>query len=331
VTVHPIRSEASTRGARMLRTALGPAIAAWLDDAAVIEVMLNPDGRLWIDRLGDGIADTGMTMSAADGERIVRLVAHHVGAEVHARSPRVSAELPESGERFEGLIPPVVAAPAFAIRKPAVAVFTLGDYVAAGIMSPFQADALRRGVETRANILVAGGTGSGKTTLVNALLAEVAKTADRIVLIEDTRELQCRAPNLVAMRTKDGVISLSDLVRSSLRLRPDRIPIGEVRGSEALDLIKAWGTGHPGGVGTIHAGTALGALRRMEQLIQEAVVTVPRLAVAETIDLIAVLVRDGHGRRLAELARVEGLGADGDYALSPIITAPTIQSAGDPQ
>ena len=331
MTVHPIRSEASTRGARMLRTALGPAIAAWLDDAAVIEVMLNPDGRLWIDRLGDGIADTGMTMSAADGERIVRLVAHHVGAEVHARSPRVSAELPESGERFEGLIPPVVAAPAFAIRKPAVAVFTLGDYVAAGIMSPFQADALRRGVETRANILVAGGTGSGKTTLVNALLAEVAKTADRIVLIEDTRELQCRAPNLVAMRTKDGVISLSDLVRSSLRLRPDRIPIGEVRGSEALDLIKAWGTGHPGGVGTIHAGTALGALRRMEQLIQEAVVTVPRLAVAETIDLIAVLVRDGHGRRLAELARVEGLGADGDYALSPIITAPTIQSAGDPQ
>ncbi|WP_197421637.1 ATPase, T2SS/T4P/T4SS family, partial [Sphingobium sp. CCH11-B1] len=132
-----------------------------------------------------------------------------------------------------------------------------------------------------------GGTGSGKTTLVNALLVEVAKTTDRIVLIEDTRELQCAAPNLVAMRTKDGVVSLSDLVRSSLRLRPDRIPIGEVRGAEALDLLKAWGTGHPGGIGTIHAGTALGALRRMEQLIQEAVVTVPRALLAETIDLIA--------------------------------------------
>ena len=305
----------------MLRTALGSSIAAWLDDPAVIEVMLNPDGRLWLDRLGEGISDTGSSLTAADGERIVRLVAHHVGVEVHARSPRVSAELPEGGERFEGLLPPVVTAPAFAIRKPAVAVFTLDHYAAAGIMRPDAAIALRQGVEARANILVAGGTGSGKTTLVNALLAEVAKTTDRIVLIEDTRELQCAAPNLVAMRTKDGVVSLSDLVRSSLRLRPDRIPIGEVRGAEALDLLKAWGTGHPGGIGTIHAGTALGALRRMEQLIQEAVVTVPRALLAETIDIIAVLVRDGHGRRLAELARVDGLdAATGDYRLTPLTT-----------
>ena len=310
----------------MLRTALGSSIAAWLDDPAVIEVMLNPDGRLWLDRLGEGISDTGLSLTAADGERIVRLVAHHVGVEVHARSPRVSAELPEGGERFEGLLPPVVTAPAFAIRKPAVAVFTLDDYAAAGIMRRDAAIALRQGVEARANILVAGGTGSGKTTLVNALLAEVAKTTDRIVLIEDTRELQCAAPNLVAMRTKDGVVSLSDLVRSSLRLRPDRIPIGEVRGAEALDLLKAWGTGHPGGIGTIHAGTALGALRRMEQLIQEAVVTVPRALLAETIDIIAVLVRAGHGRRLAELARVEGLdAATGDYRLTPLTTP----NAGD--
>src|SRR5436305_10862058 len=135
---------------------------------------------------------------------------------------------------------------------------------------------LQAATADRRNILVAAGTSTRKTTLVNALLAEIARTADRIVLIEDTRELQCKAENLVALRTRDGVASLSDLVRSSLRLRPDRIPIGEVRGAEALDLLKAWGTGHPGGVGTIHAGTALGALRRLEQLIQEAVVTVPR-------------------------------------------------------
>jgi len=314
--VHPIRSEASIRGARMLRTALGPSISTWLEDPAVVEVMLNPDGRLWVDRLAEGVSDTGQLLPAADGERIVRLVAHHVGVEVHARSPRVSAELPETGERFEGLLPPVVAAPAFAIRKPAVAIFTLDDYVRAGIMSADQADVLRTGVADRSNILVAGGTSTGKTTLTNALLAEVARTNDRVVLIEDTRELQCAAPNLVAMRTKDGVATLSDLVRSSLRLRPDRIPIGEVRGAEALDLLKAWGTGHPGGVGTIHAGTALGALRRLEQLIQEAVVTVPRALIGETIDLIAVLVRDGHGRRLSELARVEGLGPDGDYRLT---------------
>ncbi|MFC3726492.1 P-type conjugative transfer ATPase TrbB [Neoaquamicrobium sediminum] len=314
-------SEGLARGARMLRTALGPAIARLLEDAAIVEVMLNPDGRIWIDRLSEGLSDTGERLSPADGERIVRLVAHHVGAEVHAGAPRVSAELPETGERFEGLLPPVVSAPAFAIRKPAVAVFTLNDYVAAGIMSAAQAGALRQGVASRANILVAGGTSTGKTTLTNALLAEVAKTSDRVVIIEDTRELQCAAPNLVAMRTKDGVASLSDLVRSSLRLRPDRIPVGEVRGSEALDLLKAWGTGHPGGVGTIHAGSAIGALRRMEQLIQEAVVTVPRALIAETIDLVAVLSGRGSARRLSELARVEGLGPGGDYRVTPAVTA----------
>ena len=315
MAIHHLNQEAISRSARMLRTALGPAIALWLEDPDVVEVMLNPDGRLWIDRLASGLVDTGERLLPSDGERIVRLVAHHVGAEVHAGSPRVSAELPETGERFEGLLPPVVTAPAFAIRKRAVAVFTLDDYVAAGIMCARQAETLRAAVVDRCNILVAGGTSTGKTTLTNALLAEVAKTADRVVVIEDTRELQCKAQNLVGLRTRDGVASLSDLVRSSLRLRPDRIPIGEVRGAEALDLLKAWGTGHPGGIGTIHAGSALGALRRLEQLIQEVVVTVPRALIAETIQLIAVLAGRGSDRRLAELARVEGLGPDGDYVL----------------
>nr|WP_299739489.1 P-type conjugative transfer ATPase TrbB [uncultured Roseobacter sp.] len=306
----------------MLRTALGPAIAAWLDEDAIVEVMLNPCGRLWVDRLGDGLSDTGEELSPEDGERIVRLVAHHVGAEVHAEAPRVSAELPGTGERFEGLLPPVVAAPTFAIRKPAVAVFTLDDYVGSGIIDPSAAKTLRDAVLSRANILVAGGTSTGKTTLTNALLAEVAKTSDRVVLIEDTRELQCTTPNLVALRTKDGVATLSDLVRSSLRLRPDRIPIGEVRGPEALDLLKAWGTGHPGGIGTIHAGSAMGALRRLEQLIQEAVVTVPRALIADTIDVLAILQGRGADRRLSDLTRVTGLTADGDYALHSLLISP---------
>ena len=280
----------------MLRSGFGPKIAEWLADPVIIEVVLNPDGCLWIDRLGEGMADTGETLSGEVAERIVRLVAHHVGATVHPLSPRLSAELPESGERFEGLIPPVVTAPCFAIRKPAVAVFTLADYVTSGILTADQAAVLEAAVASRANILVAGGTGTGKTTLVNALLAEIARTGDRVVLIEDTRELQCTAPNLVAMRTKDGAATLSELVRSALRLRPDRIPIREVRGAEALDLVKAWGTGHPGGVGTIHAGSVLGALRRLEQLVQEAVVTVPR-------------------RRLAELAWVDGIDARGDFRI----------------
>jgi len=317
VNSQPVPAEAFLRGARMLRTALGPAIAAYLEDPSIVEVMLNPDGRLWIDRLSGGLEATGTVIAASDAERILRLVAHHVGAEVHSGSPRISAELPETGERFEGLVPPVVAAPCFAIRRPAIAVFTLDDYVKAGIMPVAQAVQLRFAVAARKNILVVGGTSTGKTTLVNALLAEVAKTNDRVVLIEDTRELQCAAPNLVALRTKDGAASLSDLVRSALRLRPDRIPIGEVRGAEALDLLKAWGTGHPGGIGTLHAGSAIGAVRRLEQLIQEAVVTVPRALIAETIDLIAVLSGRGASRRLAELARIEVFDDLGDYIVKP--------------
>ncbi len=308
--------ETLSRSARMLRTALGSAIATYLEDDQIVEVMLNPDGRLWVDRLKGGLAETSETISAHDGERIIRLVAHHVGAEVHERAPRISAELPETGERFEGLLPPVVAAPTFAIRKPAVAVFTLDQYVSSRIMTKAQAKSLRLAVENRLNILVAGGTSTGKTTLTNALLAEVAKTSDRVVLIEDTRELQCQAQNLVSLRTKEGVSTLTDLVRASLRLRPDRIPIGEVRGPEALDLLKAWGTGHPGGVGTIHAGSGLGALRRLEQLIQEAVVTVPRALISETINIIAVLSGRGSERRLKELVQVHGLDANGDYRLT---------------
>jgi P-type conjugative transfer ATPase TrbB len=321
---HP---EARGRRRAMLRTAMGKDIAQALSDPAVIEVMVNPDGSLRLDRLGQGRIDTGVRLGAPEVERIIRLVASHVRIEAHAGNPVVSAELPETGERFEGLLPPIVAAPTFAIRKPAVAIFTLEDYVAAGIILRDQATFLRLAVENRRNVLVAGGTSTGKTTLVNALLAEVAKTSDRVILIEDTRELQCQAPNLVALRTKDGVASLSDLVRSSLRLRPDRIPIGEVRGAEALDLLKAWGTGHPGGIGTIHAGSAIGALRRLEQLIQEAVVTVPRALIAETINVIAVLAGHGAQRRLIELAAVEGLDKRGDYRL---ITAAKLTSLGDP-
>lgn len=299
----------------MLHTAFGPTISHLLDDPTVVEIMLNPDGRLWADRLKSGLADTGERLAPEDGERIIRVVAHHIGAETHAASPRLSAELPGSGERFEGLLPPLVVAPAFSIRKPASFIFTLDDYVSAGVMSAEQATALRSGVRDRRNILIAGATSSGKTTLANALLHEIAAIGDRVVLIEDTRELQCAAPNLVALRTKDGVASLTDLVRSALRLRPDRIPIGEVRGPEALDLLKAWGTGHPGGIATLHAGTAIGALLRLEQLIQEAVVTAPRPLIAETIDLIVVLTGRGPHRRLSELVQLAGLTPDGGYRL----------------
>lgn len=315
--------QAQDRRRAMLRTAMGPVIASALADPAVIEVMVNPDGSLRLDRLGEGRIDTGKRLEPAEVERIIRLVASHVRVEVHAGNPVVSAELPPrddgiSGERFEGLLPPVSTAPCFAIRKPAAKVYTLDDYVADRIVTPVQADALRKAVRDRRNLLIAGGTSSGKTTLANALLAEVAGLDERVILIEDTRELQCAAPDCVALRTRPGAVSLADLVRSTLRLRPDRIIVGEVRGAEALDMLKAWNTGHPGGIATVHANSARSALYRLEQLVQETVVTVPRRLIAEAIDLVIFIQGRGIGRRIETIAEVTGLDADGDYAVTDL-------------
>ncbi len=251
----------------MLRTAMGPAIATALAGATVTEVMVNPDGRLWIDRHGDGRIDTGGRLEASDAERIIRMVARHIGQECHRDRPVVSAELPETGERFEGLLPPVSPSPCFAIRKPARVLYRLSDYVDAQIISPLQAKAPREAVEAQKNIVIAGGTSAGKTTLVNALLAEASLSGDRVILIEDTRELHCAAEDCVSLRTKPGGVALADLVRSTLGLRPDRIIVGKVRGPEALDMLKAWNTGHPGRITTLHANFAHVGLYRLEQLI----------------------------------------------------------------
>jgi type IV secretion system protein TrbB len=311
-------TEARGRRRAMLRTAMGPAIGAALADPGVIEVMVNPDGSLRLDRLGEGRVDTGARLGTADVERIIRLVASHVRVEVHVGNPVVSAELPETGERFEGILPPVSTAPCFSIRKPAAKVYTLDDYIADRILSPLQAEALRRAVADRRNLLIAGGTSSGKTTLANALLAEVARLEERVILIEDTRELQCAAPDCVALRTKPGVVSLADLVRSTLRLRPDRIIVGEVRGPEALDLLKAWNTGHPGGIATVHANSARAALYRLEQLIQETVMAVPRRLIAEAIDYVVFIQGRGLARRVEAIAEVTGLDANGDYQVTEL-------------
>lgn len=313
-------SELLERRRAMLRTAMGPAIAAALADPLVVEVMVNPDGALRLDRLGSGRCDTGEVMEPARIERIIRLVASHIRAEVHGAAPIVSAELPPhaeglAGERFEGVLPPVAAGPCFSIRKPASRIYTLTDYVGDGIMTVGAARLLSLAVVERRNILVAGGTSSGKTTLANALLAELAPRDERVIIIEDTRELQCAAPDTVALRTRPGIVAMSDLVRSTLRLRPDRIIVGEVRGPEALDMLKAWNTGHPGGIATVHANSAGSALYRIEQLIQEAVVTVPRRLIAEAIDLVAFIAGRGTARRIDSIAVVEGLDAAGDYAL----------------
>jgi type IV secretion system protein VirB11 len=259
-------------------------------------------------------------MSASDAERIIRLVATHVRAEVHAGSPILSAELPETGERFEGVLPPVVRAPAFAIRKRASTVLRLCEYVADGILTDAQAAVIRGAIRDRLNILIAGGTSTGKTTLANALLQEIATTGDRVIVLEDTVELQCVAEDHVPLRTRPGIVSMRELVRSTLRLRPDRIVVGEVRGGEALDLLKAWGTGHPGGIATIHAGSAIGALARLEQLILEVTITPPRALIAEAINLIVFIAGRGRSRRVEELVRLTGLDG-GTYKLEPVAVA----------
>ena len=312
----------------MLHSAMGPAIAAALDDPRVIEIMVNPDGALRLDLLGEGRVDTDIILGPSEVERIIRLVASHVRAEVHAGAPILSAELPSqtegrAGERFEGILPPVAVGPCFAIRKPAYRPYSIGDYVSDGIISDTAAALLRRAVHERWNILVAGGTSSGKTTLANALLGEIGATEERLILIEDTRELQSPSVDTVALRTRAGIITMTDLVRSTLRLRPDRIIVGEVRGPEALDMLKAWNTGHPGGIATVHANGSSAALGRLESLVQEAVASVPRALIADAIDLIVFLSGRGASRRVTSLARVDGLDPQGGYRLTELLVPPT--------
>lgn len=326
-TERAVASSAERRRS-MLRTAMGPVIAAALADPMTQEIMVNPDGALRIDRLGEGRSDTGFRFAPAEIERIIRLVASHARSEATSERPIVSAELPphgdSAGERFEGVLPPVAPSPCFSIRKPAARLYRLADYVEDGILSAEAAALLRDAVAARQNILIVGGTSSGKTTLANALLAEMAQRDERVILIEDTRELQCAAPDVVALRTRSAsagsasAVTMADLVRSTLRLRPDRIIVGEVRGPEALDMLKAWNTGHPGGIATVHANSALSALTRIEQLCQEAVANVPCALIADAIDLIVFIAGRGLARRVDTIARVDGVDAHGAYQLTDI-------------
>jgi len=312
---------AMLRRIQMLRTAMGPVIATALDDPDVVEMMLNPDGSLWIDRLSGGRMSMDVAMSVADGERIIRLVAAHVGAEVHKDKPLLTAELPETGERFEAVLPPAsTGGPTFALRKRAIGVIGLERYIQDAILTDVQATFLRRAVHERRNILIAGGTSTGKTTLANALLAEIALTGDRVLVLEDTVELQCAAHDHVSLRTLPGLVTLRDLVRTTMRFRPDRIVVGELRGGEALDMVKAWGTGHPGGITTIHADSPQIALLRIEQLILEVARTPPRALIAEAVNVVVFIAGRGRKRRVEAIAHVVGFDANG-YLLRDALEA----------
>jgi type IV secretion system protein VirB11 len=301
---------AAERKLEALHHALGEAVLAALADPRVVEVLANPDGRLVLDRLATGRELSEASLSLEARERAIRLVADHVGEPVTREDPRVSGVLP-SGERFQGLLPPVTPAPAFSIRKRPAVIWTLEDYVRQGVLTADQAALLRTATVERRNILISGGTGSGKTTLANAILAEPAFAADRVFLIEDTPELQCAAWDVVPALTRrhPKVIGVVDLVRDALRMRPDRIVIGEMReGAAALETLKAWNTGHPGGLSTLHANSAEEALSRLEDLILEVTVQVPRRAIGQAVDIVVHIERDRAARAVRTLLAVESRG-----------------------
>lgn len=296
---------------RKLQEAFGHALCTALDDPAVVEIMCNPDGRLFIERLGHGVAPAG-TMSALSAEIIIGSVAHALRSEADRDQPIISGELPIGGHRFEGLLPPVVVAPAFTVRRRASRLIRLEDYVQNNVMTVAQANLLKSAVGERRNIVVSGGTGSGKTTLANAVIAEIIDTApdNRILILEDTAEIQCAAENALHLHTSDNV-DMARLLKSAMRLRPDRIVVGEVRDGAALTLLKSWNTGHPGGVTTIHSNTATSALRRLEQLTAEVSQQPMKEVIGEAVDVIVSIERTNRGRRVAEIIHV--IGHDGSH------------------
>jgi P-type conjugative transfer ATPase TrbB len=298
-----LRALPQARRRSALERALGATIAAALAEHDVVEALINADGALWIDRVGKGLARMETRLSPADREAAIRLLAHEAGQTVGADQPLLATILPDSAARVQAVLPPLVAAPVLSIRKRPSAIYTLDDYVEAKIATAAQIETLRAAIVQRRNIVVAGGTGSGKTTLLNALLAEPAFHEARVVALEDTAELQLLGANVVQLLTKrtDPQVTMRDLVRTTLRLRPDRIVVGEVRDGAALDVLKAWNTGHPGGLLTLHANSAADALTRLEDLCLEAAPANPARLIRSAVDLVVFIARTERGRTISDI------------------------------
>jgi len=304
----------------MMARYLGEPLMAGFADDDVTEVYLNPqDGHIRYDTRSRGKLRTSLRLQPQRVEQFLNAVADMHGLALDGDHPSLQAELPQElfrGARLQGFLPPMASGACFVIRKPPAVVYSLGDYVSSGILPDDARMMLRQAVERHWNILIAGGTGTGKTTFANALLKEITEQCpnERSVILEDTVELQCTAADHLALRTTFGV-SLAHLVKHTLRAYPDRIIVGEVRGPEALDLLDAWSTGHPGGLGTFHAQDAAGTLLRLDRLCQRANVPSQLELIAEAVDLI-VLMEGGHRtRRIKDLVRVHGLDAHGRFDL----------------
>lgn len=320
VPAKPAPTETQTRRHASLRSAVAP-IMSFLSDETVVEIMLNADGRIWVERAGTGMFAANVTMSPDDALRMLRLVATEMNTELSDRNPSLAGKLPIWGARVQASIPPIVEAPVFALRKPAKLVFGLDQYVERMILTPREADALQAAVRERRNILVGGGTGSGKTTFANALLREVADSTDRVYLVEDNPELQCAAPNKVQVLVQSPTYTWNRAIMDAMRFRPDRIIVGEIRDGSALEMLKAWNTGHPGGIATVHANDTHAMLDRVCQLVEEVVPTAPRALVAQTINICVHLRRDPQhpaGRSLTGIDEVIGIGEGGRWDLAPL-------------
>ena len=313
-----LQSLQASRLEEKLARELGTQICGFLKEPHVIEIMLNPDGSLWVERLGDGIELVEANFSPTRAEGLIGTIAAHYRTTVTRENPIIECELPLDGSRFEAMIPPVVSAPCFTIRRKATRIFTLADYVETNIMTSAQAEVIKQAIINKQNILVVGGTGTGKTTLTNAIIDHMSEAVpeDRLVIIEDTAEIQCKSPNRVILRANSNVDMLR-LLKATMRLRPDRILVGEVRGGEALSLLKAWNTGHAGGVATVHANDAKSGLTRIEALVAEVSSTPMPSIIAEAINIIISIAKTKDGRRVKEVIRVKGFSANG-YDIEPI-------------
>lgn len=308
------------RAKKKLEKDMGPEFLAALNDPRTIEIMLNPDGKLWVEKLGERMRCVG-TMRFAQAQAIIETIAGFHRKEVTSKKPLLEGEVPLDGSRFAGQLFPVVSGPTFAIRKKAIAIFTLDQYVERGIMTPQQRDVIINAVASHKNILVSGGTGSGKTTLVNAIIHQMVLNdpTERVIIIEDTGEIQCAAENSVTYHTTLDV-TMTDLLKTTLRMRPDRIFVGEVRGKEALDLLMAWGTGHPGGAATIHADSAPATLKRLLMLVSmhpDCPTPIEPL-IGEAVHVVVNIAKNPDGTRcIREIIEVLGY-EDGHYIINKL-------------
>jgi len=280
-----------------------------LEDPNTIEICVNSDGHIWMEGKNIPLHDTGKTLSKDRLLAALGTIAAMLGTELNESSPILEGRLPLDGSRVEGAIPPVSPdGPSISIRKHASAVFPLDQYVKEGRIHQEHANYLRKCMAKERNILIAGGTSSGKTTFANALIKELLEIApkDRLIIMEDTLELQCATTNKQNFVTTDTV-SMRKLLKMAMRYRPDRIIIGEVRGGEALDLLKSWNTGHPGGIATVHSNSAASSLIRLEQLILEVSQNPMSTLIAEAIDVVVYMEKRGkYGRMVTEIIEVKG-------------------------